>query len=106
METCNTAITITKNLGLTDIEAEKKLLWEIDAQMQKCYQALGAGSSDEQREQAMNNPEVQRVLGDPVMQQILRQMQDDPSAIREHMKNPEFAKKMRILTDAGVVQMR
>jgi stress-induced-phosphoprotein 1 len=54
----------------------------------------------------MNDPEVQKILGDPVMQSILKQMQEDPSAIREHMKNPIISAKMQVLINSGIVSMR
>lgn len=88
-------------------DVEKKHIGEINDQMRKAQYALyGAGQTDEGRQEALKNPEVQKILGDPVMQTILRQMQEDPAAIRDHMKNPDFAKKMQVLMDAGVVQMR
>lgn len=63
-------------------------------------------TAEENRQEAMQNPEVQRILGDPVMQTILKQMQEDPTAIREHMKNEGIRKKMQVLIDAGIVSMR
>lgn len=88
-------------------DVEQKNAGEIQAQIQKAQFALyGAGQTEQGRQESLKNPEVQKILGDPVMQTILRQMQEDPAAIREHMKNPDFAKKMQVLMDAGVVQMR
>jgi len=98
IETCNLAL---------EKDVEKKHIGEINDQMRKAQYALyGAGQTEEGRQEALKNPEVQKILGDPVMQTILRQMQEDPAAIRDHMKNPDFAKKMQVLMDAGVVQMR
>jgi stress-induced-phosphoprotein 1 len=54
----------------------------------------------------MRDPEVQKILTDPAMQLILQQMQQDPSAIRDHMKNPAIAQKMQTLINAGIIQMR
>ena len=39
------------------------------------------------------------------MQQILQQMQQDPAAIREHLKNPKFAQKFQVLVDNGIIQV-
>lgn len=98
METCNLAL---------EKDVAQKHASEIQGQIQKAQFAMyGGGQTEQSRQDALKNPEVQQILGDPVMQQILRQMQEDPSAIREHMKNAEFAKKMQVLVDAGVVQMR
>jgi len=58
------------------------------------------------RERAMNDPEVQAILRDPAMRLVLEQMSTDPGAVREHLQNPEIAKKLLKLRDAGIVQMR
>merc|ERR1711872_1146742 len=53
-------------------------------------QSGGGGGKDpeEVRRNAMNNPEVQQIMGDPAMRMILEQMQTDPQAVQEHLKNP------------------
>lgn len=40
-------------------------------------------SPEEVRNRAMNDPEVQAILGDPAMRLILEQMQKDPAALKE-----------------------
>ena len=35
------------------------------------------------RKRAMQDPEIQQIMGDPAMQMILQQMQENPGAIRE-----------------------
>jgi stress-induced-phosphoprotein 1 len=83
---------------------------EIHGQIQKAYFAMSQVNSgadaEANRQRAMADPEVQSILMDPVMQTILKQMQEDPSAIRDHMKNPIIAKKMQVLMNAGIVSMR
>lgn len=39
------------------------------------------------------------------MQQILQQMQQDPKAAQEHMKNPQVANNIRKLMNAGVLRV-
>ncbi|KAL7747249.1 Hsp90 cochaperone [Sorochytrium milnesiophthora] len=105
METCSKA---------KEVDTEKKHTAEIEAQIQKCYMALYSsqsgqqegGNTEERLKAAMADPEVQSLLSDPVMNQILTQMQSDPGAVREHMKNPAIAAKIRKLVAAGVVGMR
>ncbi len=36
---------------------------------------------------------------------LLEQMSKDPGAVREHLQNPEIAKKLMKLRDAGIIQM-
>ena len=53
-----------------------------DAQdgLKKCY---SQDDPETRRKMAMHDPEVQKIMGDPAMQIILRQMQDNPGAINE-----------------------
>ncbi len=60
---------------------------------------------EETRKRAMSDPEVQRILNDPAMRMILEQMQDDPNAIQEHLKNPDIAQKFMKLREAGLIQV-
>ncbi|TPX55954.1 hypothetical protein PhCBS80983_g04906 [Powellomyces hirtus] len=91
-------------------DVDNKHTTEIDAQIMKCYAGLNqvqsGGNREETLKRAMDDPEVQRVMGDPVMQSILKQMQEDPRAAQDHMKNPSVAAKIRVLVNAGIIQMR
>lgn len=51
----------------------------------------------------MSDPEVQKILGDPVMQSILQQMQQDPKAAQDHLKNPIISQKIQTLVNAGII---
>jgi stress-induced-phosphoprotein 1 len=42
-------------------------------------------NKEEIYKKAMEDPEVQRILSDPVMKQILGQMQEDPRAAAEYV---------------------
>ncbi|XP_022333019.2 stress-induced-phosphoprotein 1 [Crassostrea virginica] len=58
------------------------------------------------RKRAMGDPEVQAILNDPAMRLILEQMQKDPNAFKEHLKNPEIAKKLEKLLECGIIAIR
>lgn len=68
---------------------------------------------EEVLKRAMDNPDVQKIMNDPVMQTILKQMQTEPGAYKEyihyinasHMKNPAIAAKIRTLMNHGVVNI-
>ncbi|OLY81797.1 Heat shock protein sti1-like protein [Smittium mucronatum] len=100
METCNVAL---------DKDTENKHTNEIQQQISKCYNAIQQSSqsmtSEEAIKRAQSDPEVQRIINDPSMQVILQQMQSDPRAIQEHLKNPTVAKNLRKLMAAGIVRM-
>lgn len=68
--------------------------------------AISSTDPEETRRRALNNPEVQEILKDPAMQMILQQGQADPKALREHLDNPEVAKKFQKLMEAGIIQLR
>ncbi|KAI9106078.1 heat shock protein sti1 [Phlyctochytrium arcticum] len=91
-------------------DTEGKHTAEIDSQIYKAYGGLNtvqsSGNREETLKRAMDDPEVQAVMGDPVMQSILKQMQEDPRAAQDHMKNPAVAAKLRTLINAGIIQMR
>jgi tetratricopeptide (TPR) repeat protein len=73
------------------------------------YQATMAAvhsNPEEMRKRAMGDPEVQQILRDPAMRIILEQMQSDPRALQEHLKNPEVATKIQKLLDSGLIAIR
>lgn len=71
----------------------------------KCTLASNA-NPEETRKRAMNDPEVQAILGDPAMRMILEQMQTDPKAVQDHIRNPDIARKIEKLIDAGLIGIR
>jgi len=69
-------------------------------------QSGGGGKDPEEvRRNAMNNPEVQQIMADPAMRMILEQMQTDPQAVQEHLKNPAIMEKIMKLKEAGLISM-
>ncbi|KAI8904363.1 hypothetical protein EDD86DRAFT_213225 [Gorgonomyces haynaldii] len=101
IETCNLA-------SLKDPEGKHAA--EIQQQIQKAYLANGQDNENltpEQRyKKAMQDPEVAKIMSDPIMQQILQQMQEDPKAARDHLKNPAIAAKIQTLINAGIISTR
>lgn len=80
-----------------------------NAEAQQGYRnSVVAESSDPEavRKRAMENPEVQQILADPAMRLILEQMQKDPNALKEHLKNPDVAAKIEKLLECGIIAIR
>lgn len=65
--------------------------------------ASGSGDPEKVRERAMADPEVQKILRDPAMRLILEQMQNDPRALQDHLKNPNIAAKIQKLLESGLI---
>ena len=85
---------------------------EIDPQCQEALDgyrqcAMETSSNPEEiRKRAMQDPEVQEILRDPAMRLILEQMQTDPKAVQDHLKNPEIRSRIQKLIEAGLIQVR
>ncbi|KAL8552668.1 hypothetical protein ACS0TY_001380 [Phlomoides rotata] len=60
----------------------------------------------ERQAKGMQDPEIQNILTDPVMRQVLVDLQENPKAAQEHMKNPLVMNKIQKLVSAGIVQVR
>ncbi|KAL8112359.1 hsp70-Hsp90 organizing protein 3-like [Apium graveolens] len=60
----------------------------------------------ERQAKAMQDPEIQNILQDPVMRQVLVDLQENPKASQEHMKNPLVMNKIQKLISSGIVQIK
>ncbi|KAG8060082.1 hypothetical protein GUJ93_ZPchr0002g24367 [Zizania palustris] len=60
----------------------------------------------ERQNKAMQDPEIQNILTDPIMRQVLIDLQENPRASQEHLKNPGVMQKIQKLISAGIVQMK
>ncbi|KAH9314049.1 hypothetical protein KI387_022676, partial [Taxus chinensis] len=60
----------------------------------------------ERQAKAMQDPEIQNILTDPIMRQILSDFQENPGAAQSHLKNPDVMHKIQKLVSAGIVQVR
>lgn len=75
------------------------------ARLQGEMRRSSEGASEEEiLARAARDPEVREIMSDPVMMQILRQMQADPRAAAEHLRNPAVAGKIRKLVAAGIIK--
>ncbi|KAK4287764.1 hypothetical protein Pmani_015365 [Petrolisthes manimaculis] len=71
----------------------------------ECMMAVNK-DPEEVRKRAMADPEVQQILKDPAMRMILEQMQTDPRALQDHLKNPDIASKIQKLLQSGLISIR
>jgi len=92
----------TYDLGLKFDESNQELQESIKRTIegmnqQESMNRQGGAPDKETLERAMKNPEVQEILSDPVMRQILEDMQSDPKAAQDHLKNPMIMRKFKSL---------
>ncbi|KAI5956545.1 STI1 [Candida jiufengensis] len=87
-----------------------KSIHEIDTMYNKAamqrFQAIDGETPEQTMERVSKDPEIVKILQDPVMQGILSQARENPAALQDHMKNPEVAKKVNMLIAAGVIRTR
>lgn len=79
--------------------------------LRKCQQSISYGranmTDEEKKEQtahAMADPEIQAILQDPVLQQVLRDFNEDPGAAQKAMADPNMRAKINKLIAAGVIE--
>ncbi|XP_042503794.1 hsp70-Hsp90 organizing protein 3-like [Macadamia integrifolia] len=60
----------------------------------------------ERQAKAMQDPEIQNILSDPIMRQVLIDFQENPREAQEHTKNPLVMQKIQKLVSAGIVQLK
>ncbi|KAG8842520.1 Hsp90 cochaperone [Tulasnella sp. 330] len=91
-------------------DVDQKHAAELEAQMQKCAAGLYSERSGETEEEtlarATRDPEVAKIMQDPIMQQILQQAQSDPASLQDHMKNPQVRANIQKLVAAGIIKTR
>ncbi|EGG20921.1 tetratricopeptide-like helical domain-containing protein [Cavenderia fasciculata] len=88
------------------IEEDNKELTDLSQRAIFAINRKQSEMSDEERLQdALKNPEIAEILQDPIMNQILKDMQGNPAAVQEHLKNPGVRAKFEKLVKAGVVRL-
>nr|BAN66008.1 tetratricopeptide repeat domain containing protein [Babesia bovis] len=91
--TCNAAID-----RRYEVKADFLVISKIQAMSQ-------SGTVDEEQyRQAMADPEVQQMLGDPQFQIILKRLSENPAAMNEYLSDPKIAKGIQKLMACGILR--
>lgn len=107
LETCEKAAALDKeHKHATEIQSQKtKATFEIYRQQQQAQAQSGADNEEATiADKIAKDPELAAIISDPAMRMILQQMQTDPAAIQDHMKNPVVAAKIRKLVASGILR--
>lgn len=81
--------------------------------VRRCLEAIARFNSgdvseeelQQRQERAMADPEIQTILRDPIMSQVLKDFQENPSAAQAHLKNITIRSKLQKLMAAGIIRM-
>jgi stress-induced-phosphoprotein 1 len=74
--------------------------------VERINSSAGNTKMDEERaRRAMEDPEVQAILRDPMVSQAIQDMQSDPRAMGNVMRDPAMAAKIKKLIAAGILGM-
>lgn len=81
--------------------------------LRKCMTQINYGRANmteaekkEQSAHAMADPEIQRILQDPVMQQVLKDLSENPNAAQKALNDPGVRQKIQRLIAAGIIETR
>ena len=79
--------------------------------LQRVMRAIQTGSTSEEVDKeraahAMADPEIQAILGDPVVNQVLQDMQQNPAAAQKHLSDPVIMGKLNKLIAAGILKVK
>lgn len=109
LEVCDLAASLdTEKKHTAEIQGQRtKATFEIYRQQQQNSSASsGSDANDEAAiaDKIAKDPELAAIISDPAMRMILQQMQTDPAAVQEHMRNPVVAAKIRKLVASGILR--
>lgn len=106
LEACEKAAALdTENKHTAEIQSQRtKATFEIYRQQQQSAASNDVDSEASVADKIAKDPELAAIIGDPAMRMILQQMQTDPAAVQEHMRNPTVAAKIRKLVASGILR--
>jgi stress-induced-phosphoprotein 1 len=88
-------------------EASKQKAKDGLAQTQQAIQRAQYDAPDEERlQRAQADPEIQAILSDPMVQQAIRDFQENPKYAQQALKEPQMAAKLSKLAAAGILRFQ
>ncbi|KAL0757705.1 hypothetical protein Bca101_095373 [Brassica carinata] len=87
---------------------------EVEFYLKDCIQEINKANRGgvtpkelkERQAKGMEDPEIRNILTDPVIRQVMSDLEENPSAAQKQMKNPVIKSKIQKLISAGIVQMK
>ena len=81
-------------------------LQKVQMQISHGRSAMSEEEKKQQASQAMSDPEIQAIMTDPVMQQLLKDMGENPATMQAAMADPQTRAKIEKLVAAGILDIR
>lgn len=66
---------------------------------------MHSGNDEERLQRAMQDPEIQAIMIDPMVRIALEQMQASPQRVMEYMQDETLGPKIQRLIQAGVLKV-
>lgn len=96
----------TYEAGLQVDPSSTELRDGADRVMQLVTQKQGEKVDEDQVREATKDPEIQAILRDPVMMNVIRDLQERPGSAQEHLRNPKVMGALNKLVAAGVIRVK
>jgi len=95
-------------LAIPDVDDDSKKKAEEGLQRtQQAVQQASYEQPDEERiRRAQQDPEIQALLADPMVQQAIRDFKDNPKYAQQALKEPQMAAKLSKLAAAGILRFQ
>eukprot|EP00756_Hemistasia_phaeocysticola_P009003 Hpha_TRINITY_DN14801_c1_g6::TRINITY_DN14801_c1_g6_i1::g.169188::m.169188/K09553/STIP1; stress-induced-phosphoprotein 1 len=74
--------------------------------MYKVQESMSQGNDEERQRRALDDPEIRQILSDTYMNQVLREISEDPTNLRHYEKSPDVMGKIQKLIAAGILKTR
>ena len=74
--------------------------------VEKRVAQAAAATNDPQVQRVLGNPELRAVLTDPRMKGVLNECSTKAGALQHYMRHPEFGPKLRMMAQAGLIQLQ
>jgi len=70
---------------------------------QKIREAQQGNADPEAQKRALNDPEIQKILADPMTQQVLKELKENPQHAQGYLSDPHIAANLQKLIAAGIL---
>lgn len=89
-----------------DEDSKKKAEEGLQRTQQAVQQASYEQPDEERLRRAQQDPEIQALLADPMVQQAIRDFKDNPKYAQQALKEPQMAAKLSKLAAAGILRFQ